>query len=113
MKYWRRSVKNRNIAFEFGFWVLAVSCLLAMIGCQTAELAPYTKYATDAEVPRISIEDAKKDYDAGNAVIIDARGDAAWEQEHIAGSISSGKIGPVEQDYPDIPKGKKIIVYCS
>jgi hypothetical protein len=106
-------VKNRSIALRLAVSVLFVSCLLAMIGCQTAELAPYTKYAADAEVPRISIEDAKKDLDAGNAVIIDARGDMAWEQEHIAGSMSSGKIGPVEQDYPNIPRGKKIIVYCS
>jgi len=106
-------VKNRYIVSRLWAPVLAVSCLLVMIGCQTAQLAPYTKYATDAEVPRISLEDAKKDFDAGNAVIIDARGDTAWEQEHIAGSMSSGKIGPVEQDYPSIPRGKKIIVYCS
>lgn len=106
-------MKNRLIATRLWAPVLLVSCLLAMVGCQTLQIAPYTKYATDAEVPRISLEDAKKDFDAGNAVIIDARGDMAWEQEHIAGSMSSGKIGPVEQDYPDIPKGKKIIVYCS
>jgi len=106
-------MKSRNTVFQFGVFVLAVSFLLAMIGCQTAKLAPYTKYTTDAEVPRISLEDAKKDFDAGTAIFIDSRGDMQWAQEHIAGSISSGKIGPVEKDYPDIPRGKKIIVYCS
>jgi hypothetical protein len=106
-------VKSRYIALRLVVSVFAVSSLLAMIGCQSVEIAPYTKYASDAEVPRISLEDAKKDFDAGNAVIIDARGDMAWGQEHIAGSMSSGKIGPVEQDYPNIPRGKKIIVYCS
>lgn len=113
MKYWRRSVKSKVIALQLAVFAVAVSCLLGMIGCQTAQLAPYSKYATDAEVPRISLEDAKKDFDAGTAFIIDSRGDAAWSQEHIAGSMSSGKIGPIEQDYPNIPRGKKIIVYCS
>jgi len=92
---------------------LLLLCGLLLLSCQNAQLAPYTKFTSDADVPRISLEDAKKDYDAGNTVIIDARGDMQWEQEHIAGSMSSGKIGPVEQDYPNIPKGKKIIVYCS
>lgn len=113
MKYWRHLVRNRNIALQFGLSVLALSCILAMTACQTAQLAPYTKYASDAEVPRISLEDAKKEYDAGTAVIIDARGETQYAQEHITGSMSTGKIGPVEQDYPNIPKGKKIIVYCS
>ena len=110
MRFWRHSVRNRSITFQFG---LAIFCLLAMIGCQTAQLADYTKYNSDADVPRISLEDAKKDFDAGNAVFIDARGDIQYAQEHITGSISSGKIGPVEENYSGIPKGKKIIVYCS
>jgi rhodanese-related sulfurtransferase len=84
-----------------------------MMGCQTAQLAPYTKYTSDAEVPRISLEDAKREYDNGTAVIIDARGDVQYNQEHIAGAIPSTKIGPVEENYSGIPKGKKIIVYCS
>lgn len=112
MKYWRHSVKN-STSLRFVVFLLAVSCLGFQADCERAQLAPYTKYTTDAEVPRITLEEAKKDYDAGTAVIIDARGDAAWSQDHIAGSMSSGKIGPVEKDYPDIPRGKKIIVYCS
>ncbi len=83
------------------------------LSCQKAQLAPYTKYTSDAEVPRISIEDARKDFDNGTAVIIDARGDFQYKQEHIAGSMGIMDVGPVEQDYPNIPKGKKIIVYCS
>lgn len=81
--------------------------------CQNAQTAPYTKYTSDAEVPRISIEDARREFDNGTAVFIDTRGDFQYKQEHIAGSISSTNIGPVEEKYPNIPKGKKIIVYCS
>jgi Rhodanese-like domain len=113
MRYWRLSVKNRTITFYLPLLGLIISCILVVIGCQTAQLAPYTKYTSDAEVPRISLEDAKKDYDAGNVVIIDSRSDIQYNQEHIAGSMPISKIGPVEENYSGIPKGKKIIVYCS
>lgn len=103
-------MKNRSITLHLPLLALA---LLVMVGCQTAQLAPYTKYTSDAEVPRISLEDAKKDYDAGTAVIIDSRGEPQYKQEHIAGSIGIADLGPVEENYPNIPKGKKIIVYCS
>ena len=107
-------MRNRA-AGKYSFAVgLASAVLLLLVACgKMAQLAPYTKYTSDAEVPRISIEDARKEFDDGTAVIIDARGDAAWNQEHIAGSISSGKIGPIEDNYLAIPKDKKIIVYCS
>lgn len=101
--------QKTQVVFCLSVWAFAFMAF----SCQTAQIAPYTKYTTDAEVPRISVEDARKEFDKGTAIIIDARGDGAWSQEHIAGSISSGKIGPVEENYPNIPKGKKIIVYCS
>lgn len=43
-------------------------------------------HADDA--PRISLEDAKKDFDAGNAVFVDTRGEAAYKNEHIKGAIN-------------------------
>lgn len=67
-------------------------------------------HADDA--PRISLADAKKDFDAGTALFIDTRGDATFKQEHVKGAIN---IMPeqVESKYKEIPTGKKIIVYCS
>lgn len=62
--------------------------------------------------PRITLEEAKKDFDAGNTVFIDTRGDAQFKIEHIQGAINI----PVEfadARYKDIPPDKKIIVYCS
>jgi len=83
-----------------------------MMGCQRAQLAEYKPYANDAEVPRISVEDAKKDYDAGIAVIIDSRDAGTFGQERIAGSINI-PTGSSDADFSKIPQGKKIIVYCS
>lgn len=69
-----------------------------------------TGHADDA--PRITLADAKKDFDAGNAIFIDTRGDATFKQEHVKGAIN---IMPeqVEMKYKEISTDKKLIVYCS
>ena len=62
--------------------------------------------------PRIALVDAKKDFDAGTAVFIDTHSPSVYAEEHIAGAINI----PVSEGVPDvnkIPKGKKIIAYCS
>ena len=62
--------------------------------------------------PRISLADAKKDFDAGTAVFIDTHAPDQYAQRHITGSINvpGNNIDPYINK---IPKGKKIIAYCS
>jgi predicted sulfurtransferase len=64
------------------------------------------------DAPRISLADAKKDFDDGAAVIIDVRNEEAYNQEHIRGAINLAK-GINDEQLNKIPKGKKIIAYCS
>ena len=61
---------------------------------------------------RISLADAKKDFDAGTAVFIDTHAPEHFAQRHIKGSINvpANNIDPFVDK---IPKGKKIIAYCS
>ena len=108
-------MKNRKLRKYSGLAtaVLSMACLLLMFACKENELAEYRKYANDADVPRISAADAKKDVDAGIAVIVDSRGDGAFLAEHIKGSISVPTAEMLKERLSDIPKGKKIIVYCS
>ena len=91
---------------------LAAFSLAFQSDCQKADLLPYTKYESADKVPRITLEDAKKDYDNGTAVVIDSRAEVAYKQEHIAGALNI-PIGSPETRYSEIPKGKKIIIYCS
>ena len=77
--------------------------------CQTVE---YKKFKDDSEVPRIAVEEAKKAYDDGSAVIVDARAADVYNQEHIKGAINIPLGSPTDK-FDAIPKGKKIIVYCS
>lgn len=64
------------------------------------------------DAPRIALADAKKDFDAGNAVFIDTRVEATYKQEHVKGAINI-PVEAVDAKFNEIPKGKKIIAYCS
>lgn len=62
--------------------------------------------------PRIPLEQAKADFDRGTAVFIDTHSAQAYATEHIKGAINITNTD-VDLKASSIPKGKKIIVYCS
>ncbi len=93
------------------YWFFLIG-ILSVIGCQRVQLAEYRKYESVAAVPRISVEEAKKDVDAGIAIIVDSRAESAYNAEHIAGSIRLPS-GSADDKFTAISKGKKVIVYCS
>lgn len=64
------------------------------------------------DAPRISLADAKKDFDAGTAIFVDTRAETAFKGEHIKGAINV-PAEAAETRYKEIPTGKKIIAYCS
>ncbi len=63
-------------------------------------------------IPRITLEEAKKDFDAQTAIFIDTRAETQYKQEHVKGAINI-PMEAIETKYKEIPKGKKIIAYCS
>jgi predicted sulfurtransferase len=68
------------------------------------------EHADDA--PRINLADAKKDFDAGNVVFVDTRAEVSYRNEHIKGAINI-PAEAFQTRYTEVPKGKKIIAYCS
>ena len=62
--------------------------------------------------PRITLADAKKAFDAGEAVFIDTRDPNNFKQEHIKGAMNV-TTAMLASQYESIPKDKKIIAYCS
>ena len=62
--------------------------------------------------PRITLAEAKKDFDAGNAVFVDTRSEVSYRQEHIKGAINI-PAEAMKTRYKEIPPDKKIIAYCS
>ena len=67
---------------------------------------------TPEEAPRISLEDAKKDFDGGKVLFIDTRGADQYKPDHIKGAINI-PAAEFETRYAEVPKDKKIIAYCS
>jgi hypothetical protein len=64
------------------------------------------------EVARISLADAKQAYDANDAVFIDTHAESQYAREHVTGAINIPSHR-LEELVNKIPKGKKIIAYCS
>jgi predicted sulfurtransferase len=82
----------------------------AKTNSQVANAAPAATPAEEA--PRISLADAKKDFDAKNALFIDTRGEASFKTEHIKGAINI-PADAFQTRSAEVPKDKKIIAYCS
>ncbi len=64
------------------------------------------------DAARISLADAKAAFDAGTALFVDSRAEAAYKVEHIKGAINI-MTGQLDAKLKNLPKDKKIIVYCS
>ncbi|HMT07984.1 MAG TPA: rhodanese-like domain-containing protein [Pyrinomonadaceae bacterium] len=64
------------------------------------------------DAPRISLADAKKAFDDKSAIFVDTHSKQTYDAEHVAGAINmtTGEIGTAADK---LPKGKKIIAYCS
>ncbi len=69
---------------------------------------------TEAEVPRVIVEDAKAAFDRGDAIIVDVRSQASYEAGHIAGALFI-TLGEFESNISniDLPKNQWIITYCT
>lgn len=100
-----------------------------LTGCQNAappvkvEKAPSTPAPSSSapkvdehghvdDAPRITLAEAKKEFDAGNVVFVDTRAEAAFSAERIKGAVNVPEDAP-DSRYSTIPKGKKIVAYCS
>ena|SRR5215211_6682177 len=61
---------------------------------------------------RITVAEAKKELDAGTAVFVDVRAEAAYKMEHIKGALHI-PLESLDSQVGKLPKGKKLIIYCS
>lgn len=113
---------NKSLAIA----VLAAACVWLISGCQNADAPKISQTPAPAataapkvdehghtdDAPRMTIAEAKKEFDAGNAVFVDTRAEVQWRAERIKGAISV-PAEAVLQRYKEIPTGKKIVAYCT
>lgn len=64
------------------------------------------------DAPRISLEEAKRDFDNKTAIFIDTHAKDQYDAAHIPGAINI-PTNLVKFNIDKIPKGKKLIAYCS
>src|SRR5215213_9981313 len=67
---------------------------------------------SEAEVPRVPLEEARVALESGAAIILDVRSPQAYEESHIAGAISI-PLGEIETNPAglDLDKDQWIITY--
>ena len=84
----------------------------APVASNSASPASATTDTHGDDAPRITLADAKKDFDAGNVVFVDTRAEVQFKSERVKGSINV-PMEAFEARWQSIPKDKKIIAYCS
>ena len=80
----------------------------------TSAAQPDNVPLTEADVPRVPLEQAKVALDSGAAVIVDVRSAQAYEASHIPGAISI-PLSEIETNPNGLNLGKYqwIITYCT
>ena len=70
--------------------------------------------STEAEVPRVPLEEAFAAYTTGAAIIVDVRAPSMYDISHIAGAINV-PLGAIETDPTNLglDKDQWIITYCT
>ncbi|HEX2998511.1 MAG TPA: rhodanese-like domain-containing protein [Anaerolineales bacterium] len=70
--------------------------------------------ASEAEVPRVAVQEAKAAFDNGTAVIVDVRSAGAFETSHIAGALNI-QLADIETNPTNLnlAKDQWIITYCT
>lgn len=90
--------------------ILAGTLALLAAGAAAGPSDPVPSKPEDA--PRIQVEELKRLLEKGEAVVVDVRGQEAWETGHAEGAFHiplaelSGRLG-------ELPKDKLIAAYCT
>jgi hypothetical protein len=73
---------------------------------------PQTQQPTNDGAPRITAQELHDLWQKNQVMIVDTRGEAAWQQSHIKGSIP---IAPneVAARVDELPRDKMIVTYCT
>jgi hypothetical protein len=64
------------------------------------------------DIPRITVEEARAKFDAGEAIFVDVRSLEEYQVRHIPGAVSM-PTEEIPQRYAELPKDAEIILYCT
>jgi hypothetical protein len=127
MRYLRHSARNDPQKYmRLSLLITLTAALAVCVSCTQQTVQPeqaankpvagaspvtvITPASVDAN--RITVAEAKKEFDAGTAVFVDVRAEAAYKMEHIKGALHI-PLESLDANLGKLPKGKKLIIYCS
>ena len=116
-------VKTKSLLFMAALTLGLLACNAQLPGSQPVSTAalpvastrePGWLPQTDAEVPRVSVQDTLAALQSGEAVIVDVRSAESYAESHIAGAISI-PLDVIQTDPAslDLDKDQWIITYCT
>lgn len=102
---------------------LSLGALLVLIACEgTAQQSresnqsrePRAASTTQSEdsVRRVTVTELQQALEKNEAIVVDVRGQSAYEASHIKGARSI-PLGEVAQRAGELPRDKMIVTYCS
>ncbi len=112
---------KRNIFVVFVLFALTLSaCSAAPTSAPTVIVEPTNPPQTgslprtEADVPRVTVEEARLALESGMALIVDVRSAQSYAAGHIEGAVSI-PLSQIEADPESLPldKGLWIITYCT
>jgi rhodanese-related sulfurtransferase len=68
--------------------------------------------ASEAQVPRIPVAEARELQQTGAAVLVDVRDPASFANGHIAGAVHV-PLGEITARAGELPRDRRVIAYCS
>lgn len=92
-----------------GIWLLTGGNLLPSRASQETIVITEDTYA---DIPRISIQDAKAAYDIGSAVFVDVRDAQSFAQSHIKGALSI-PLDELPNRLNELKSSDWIVTYCT
>jgi 3-mercaptopyruvate sulfurtransferase SseA len=73
---------------------------------------PQTQQPPSDGAPRITAQQLHDLWQKNHVLIVDTRGEAAWQQSHIKGSIAIG-VNEFGARVDELPRDKMIVTYCT
>jgi hypothetical protein len=114
----KKGRKEMNISRAWLFGIVAV-IILVLVGViiprtlRTDSPSTPTSVPSLLEIPRISLEELKVKFDAGdNIAIVDTRSNKEYEESHIPGAISIPGSA-ISQRYGELSGYDEIVTYCT
>jgi hypothetical protein len=91
---------------------LSIGALILVQNLRKAEIENPGEYATQDDIPRLTVEEAYQAVMDGEAVLVDTRSASQFEAQHAAGAINI-PLDEIDARLVELDKNTWYITYCT